>query len=379
MGALSGIKIVELAAIGPAPFCGMLLADMGAEVVRIERMHPVDLGVPIDRRFEILLRGRRWLAVDLKKPEGISIVLALLAKADALIEGFRPGVTERMGLGPADCLARNPRLVYARMTGWGQDGPLATAAGHDIDYIALTGVLDAIGPKGGAPVPPLNLVADYGGGGAYLAIGVLAGIISARSTGQGQVVDAAMIDGAASLLTGVFAQLANGTWNSGRGTNVLDGGAPWYTVYEAADGKHVAIGAIENRFYAELLRRLDIDDHDASGQYDRQRWPALRERLAAVFRSRTRDEWTDLLEGTDTCFAPVLTVVEAKGYRHHRARGTFVEIDGLTQPGAAPRFSATPSRPGRIVRASDATLLSDWGVDAALVESARRSGALAAQ
>jgi len=376
MGALTGIKIVELAAIGPTPFCGMLLADMGAEVLRIDRREPVDLGVPIDRRVELLLRGRRTIAVDLKKRAGVTLVLDLVARADALIEGFRPGVTERLGLGPAECLARNARLVYGRMTGWGQDGPLASAVGHDIDYIGLAGVLDAIGPAG-TPVPPLNLVADYGGGGAYLAIGVLAGIISARTTGAGQVVDAAMIDGAASLLTSVFAQMANGTWNEERGTNILDGGAPWYSVYETADQKHIAVGALERRFYAELLRRLEITDHRADDQYDRARWPALRERLASIFRSRTRDEWSALLEGTDVCFAPVLSAKEAMAHPHNRARGTFVEIDGVPQPSPAPRFSRTPSRAGRVTTTADTAALKDWGVDPALIDAARRAGAIA--
>jgi len=376
MGALSGIRIVELAAIGPTPFCGMLLADMGAEVLRIDRREPVDLGVPIDRRVELLLRGRRTIAVDLKKPAGVALVLDLVARADALIEGFRPGVTERLGVGPAECLARNPRLVYGRMTGWGQDGPLASAVGHDIDYIALAGVLDAVGPAG-APVPPLNLIADYGGGGAYLAIGVLAGIISARTTGAGQVVDAAMIDGAASLLTSVFAQMANGTWNDERGTNILDGGAPWYSVYETADQKHIAIGALERRFYAELLRRLEITDHRTDDQYDRARWPALRERLASIFRSRTRDEWSALLEGSDVCFAPVLSTKEAMAHPHNRARGTFVEIDGVPQPAPAPRFSRTPSRAGRVTTTADTTALMEWGVDPALIDAARRAGAIA--
>ena len=378
-GPLAGVRVLELAGVGPAPFCGMLLADMGADVLRVDRIAPIDLGVHIEPRFDLLRRGRRSVAIDLKSPSGLALARALVAKADALIEGFRPGVTERLGLGPADCLAINPRLVYGRVTGWGQEGPLAQAAGHDINYIALSGVLGAIGEKDGPPIPPLNLIGDFGGGGTYLAIGVLAALLEARSSGKGQVVDAAMVDGATSLLAHVFAQRAAGTWSDTRGSNILDGGAPWYGVYETSDGKYVAVGAIESRFYAELLRRLEIEDHDVADQHDRAKWPALRGRLAEAFKRKTRQQWCELLEGTDACFAPVLTLAEASEHRHNRERRTIVSVDGVTQPAAAPRFSRTTTAAGAPPdrHADGSVALRDWGVGVAEIDAARKAKAIA--
>ena len=379
-GPLAGVRVIELAGIGPAPFCGMLLADMGADVLRIDRIGEVDLGIRVEGRFDLLLRGRRSVAIDLKRPEGVGLALRLVSRADAFIEGFRPGVTERLGLGPTECLAANPRLVYGRVTGWGQDGPLAQAAGHDINYIALAGTLDTIGQRGGPPIPPLNLIGDYGGGGMFLAIGVLAALLECRSSGKGQVVDAAMVDGATSLMTSVFSQLANGSWTAARGSNLLDGGAPWYSVYETADGRYVSVGAIESRFYAELLRRLGIEDHDAADQYDRAKWPALRERIAETFRTKTRAEWCELLEGTDACFAPVLGIGEVATHRHMRARGTVVSPDGVDQPAPAPRFSRTPTRAGGAPPRRGAhtrEALVEWGVPESEVASARAAGAIA--
>ena len=354
MGPLTSVKVVELAAIGPAPFCAMLLADLGADVIRLDRTVPVDLGVRVSADRNLLNRGRRSVAVDLKTSAGIEIVKRLVMDADVLIEGFRPGVTERLGIGPDECLHLNPHLVYGRVTGWGQTGPLAHAAGHDIDYIALSGVLGTIGPEEGAPVPPLNLIGDYGGGGAYLALGVISAVLEARTSGRGQVVDAAMVDCAASLLTSVFSQKASGSWVGKRGSNALDGGAPWYRTYETADGKYVAIGAIEPKFYDELLRLVGIDDDSRRLQHDREAWPRLREQFARAFKGKTRAEWCAILEGSDACFAPVLDLDEAPSHPHARARRTFIEVDGVVQPAPAPRFSRTspqvrssPPQPGQ--------------------------------
>jgi alpha-methylacyl-CoA racemase len=343
VGPLSGIKVIELAGIGPGPMCGMLLSDMGAEVIRVDRTSESGLGVPSPTKFEVMNRGRRSIAVDLKQPEGRDVVLRLVEKADALIEGFRPGVAERLGLGPDDCWKRNPKLVYGRVTGWGQTGPLAHAAGHDINYIALTGALHAIGRRGEAPVPPLNLVGDFGGGALYLAVGVLAALLEAQKSGKGQVVDAAMVDGAASLMSILYGLFASGMWVDRRGENLLDSGAPFYDVYETKDGKHVAIGSIEAKFYAELLRLSGLEKEDLPKQFDREAWPAMKERFAAVFRTKTRDEWCAIMEGSDVCFGPVMTMKEAASHPHMKERGTFVEIDGVVQPGPAPRFSRTPS------------------------------------
>jgi alpha-methylacyl-CoA racemase len=379
-GPLSGVKVLELAGIGPGPFCGMLLADMGADVLRVDRLEPADLGLPLDPRFDVVARGRRSIGLDLKRPQAVATALALVEKADVLIEGFRPGVTERMGLGPDVCLTRNSRLIYARVTGWGQDGPLAQAAGHDIDYIALSGALHAIG-RPETPLPPLNLIGDYGGGAMYLAFGVTCALVERNASGRGQVIDAAMSDGAASLMAIFYGRLAAGRWRDERGVNALDGGAPWYDVYETADGKHVAIGAIEGRFYAELIKRLGLDPATLPGQHERTRWPELRARLRETFKQKTRDEWCALLEGHDVCFAPVLSLREAPAHPHNRARDTFVERDGVVQPAPAPRFSRTP---GRIARGAPrpgqggAAALADWGFDAESVARFQADGALLA-
>jgi alpha-methylacyl-CoA racemase len=379
MGPLSGLKVVELAGIGPAPFCAMLLSDMGAEVLRVDRTEAVDLGVPIDPRLDLLNRGRRSAALDLKTPAGVAVLKRLVAQADALIEGFRPGVLERLGLGPDQCFAVNPRLVLGRVTGWGQEGPLARSAGHDINYIALAGALGLIGPKDGPPVPPLNLVGDYGGGALYLAFGVVCALLEARTSGVGQVVDAAMVDCVASLLTSAYAQLAGGGWIADRAANLLDGGAPWYAAYETADGGFVCVGAIEPRFYAELLRRIGIADEPLPDQHDRAGWPRLRQRFTEVFKGQTRDAWIAALEGTDACFAPVLSLAEAPRHPHNAARGTFVEVDGITQPGPAPRFSRTKPalRRGPALRGEHTEeVLADWGFAAEELATLRQAGVI---
>jgi len=378
-GPLAGIKVVEIAGIGPGPFCAMMLADMGAEVLRVDRTAEADIGFAGDPRKSLLNRGRRSVAVDLKNAAGIGAVKRLVAGADALIEGFRPGVMERLGLGPDECLAANPRLVYGRMTGWGQDGPIAHAAGHDINYIALSGVLHAIGRHGGPPVPPLNLVGDFGGGGMYLAFGVACALLEAGRSGRGQVVDASMVDGSASLSTAIFGLRAMGIWSEERGDNLLDSGAPWYDVYEAKDGKYVAIGSLERRFYGELMRLTGLAADNPPTQWDRTQWPELRARLATVFKAKTRDEWCAIMEGSDVCFAPVLSYTEALQHPHNRARGTFVEVDGIEQPAPAPRFSRTPpaiqrppARPGEHTDEA----LADWGFSAADIAQLRQAGAL---
>ena len=336
-GVLAGLRVVELAGLGPVPFAGMLLADMGAEIVRIDRHGAERPGL------EVVDRGRRIVAADLKDPADLDIVMSLLQGADVLLEGFRPGVLERLGLGPELLLARNPRLVVGRMTGWGQTGPLAGAAGHDLNYVALTGALAAIGPRA-APVPPLNLVGDYGGGALYLAMGVLAAVLSARQTGRGQVVDCAMCEGALSLMSVFYQMAATGDWRTERAANVIDGGAHFYGVYACADGRFVTVGAIEPKFYALLLRELGLSDDPAfADQDDPAGWPRLRERLAALFATRTRAEWCRLLEGTDACFAPVLDLEEAPHHPHLTERGSFATVDGIPVPGPAPRFLGTPS------------------------------------
>src|SRR5215469_6439185 len=342
MGPLSGIKILEFAGIGPCPMAAMMLAEMGATVLRIDRIADSDLGIPMPTQFEVLKRSRHIIRLDLKRPEAVALTLRLVEQSDALIEGFRPKVMERLGLGPDVCLARNPRLVFGRVTGWGQGGPLAHAAGHDLNYIALTGALHAIGRAGGPPTPPLNLVGDFGGGALYLVVGVLAAIIAARQSGKGQVVDAAMVDGASSLMSSIYGGKASGRLGGPRGTNVTDSGAHFYEVYECADGRYVSVAAIEAKFYAELLRRLEIDPATMPAQMDRSRWPEAKQRLAERFRTRTRDEWGALLEGTDACFAPVLSMEEAPHHPHNQARDVFTELEGVSQPAPAPRFSRTP-------------------------------------
>ena len=379
-GPLAGLRVIELAGIGPVPMCATLLADLGADVVRIDRLEPSGLGIEMDRRVHVHGRSRRSAAFDLKVPAAREAVLALVAGADVLLEGFRPGVAERLGLGPHACHARNPRLVYGRMTGYGQDGPLAQAAGHDLNYLAVAGALHAIGPAGGAPVPPLNLVGDYGGGALYLAFGVMAALHERTHSGRGQVVDAAMVDGVASLM-GLFHGLqAAGSWQEARGTNLLDGGAPFYATYETADGKWVAIGAIEPKFFAELARRIGLDERFVAAQNDRSQWPALREALAALMRSRTREDWCALLEGSDACFAPVLTLQEAVRHPHAVARGSYLELEGVVQPGPAPRLdrSGAPApRPAPEVGAHTHEVLAQAGLGAGEIDALRACGAIA--
>jgi alpha-methylacyl-CoA racemase len=344
-GPLHGLRVIELASIGPGPMCGMLLADLGADVVRVDRLEDSGLGLPLPRRFDVNARSRRSVALDLKSPAGRDAVLALIDGADVLIEGFRPGVTEKLGLGPDDCRSRNPRLVYGRMTGFGQQGPLAQAAGHDLNYIALSGALHAIGPGGGKPLPPLNLVGDYGGGALYLAFGILAALFERQRSGLGQVVDAAMVDGAASLASIFYGLHAGGSWDAERGRNLLDGGAPFYDTYRTADGHFVSVAALEPKFFAALAQRLALDERFVQGQYDRRLWPELRLAIAAAIAAHTRDEWCARLEGSDACFAPVLSFAEAPRHRHAQARGAFVDVEGVLQPAPAPRFDRTP--PGR--------------------------------
>jgi alpha-methylacyl-CoA racemase len=372
-GPLHGLKLVEFVGLGPAPFCSMLFADLGAEVIRIDRLGSAGaLGLP--PRFDVVARGRRSIALDLRSEAGREAALQLLARADALIEGFRPGVMERLGLGPEDCLSRNPRLVYGRMTGWGQTGPLARTAGHDIDYLALSGALHAIGHAGGRPVPPLNYVADYGGGAMFLAFGLMAALHEARGSGQGQVVDAAMTEGA-SLLSSIFHGLrAAGEWSERRGENLLDSGAPFYDTYACADGRFLALGALEPQFQAELLQRLGITEPELAAPVPRERWPQLRERLTALLATRSRDDWCTVFEGGDACVAPVLDWDEAPRHPQHQARSAFIELDGVTQAAPAPRFSRTPAaRPTPPVApgADTEAILRDWGVDAAVVERLR--------
>lgn len=357
MGPLDGIRIIEMAGIGPAPFCGMMLADMGAEVIRIDRREKADLGLDRSPAFEVMNRGRKTIALDIKKPEAIAIVKRLVKDADALIEGFRPGVMERLGLGP-DVLAEiNPRLVFGRMTGFGQEGPMAQRAGHDINYIALAGVLHHLGRQDEKPTHPLNLVGDFGGGGMYLAFGVVCAMLEARRSGKGQVVDAAMVDGAASLMAMFHGMWSEGIWNEARGTNMLDTGAPWYDVYETKDGKWISIGAIEKRFYADLLERLELATEVLPLQHDRSGWPLLRQRFTETIKSKTRSEWERIFADSDACFAPVLAISEVSGHPHNAVRETFVTRDGVQQPAPAPRFSRThaelppaPQEPGRDTR-----------------------------
>jgi alpha-methylacyl-CoA racemase len=339
-GPLTGLTVIELAGIGPGPFAAMMLADLGADVIRVDRPG----GGARDPRTDLLNRGKRSVLLDLKRPAAVQAVLALAGSAGALIEGYRPGVAERLGIGPEDCWAVNPKLVYGRMTGWGQSGPLSRAAGHDIGYISLTGALHAIGEQGGPPQIPINLLGDFGGGSTYLVIGILAALREADRTGRGQVVDAAIVDGAAHLLTMVHALLAGGGWTDERGSNLLDGGAPFYSVYATADGRHMAVGALEGKFYAELLRLLELDE-DPARQLDRAHWLELRERLAAAFATRTQAEWTTVFDGTDACVAPVLSLREAPAHPHVAARGTLVEADGVLQPAPAPRFSGAQPGP----------------------------------
>ncbi len=378
-GPLEGVRIVELAGLGPAPFAGMMLADAGADIVRIDRHEKAAYPPLSEPHVDLMNRGRRSVAVDLKNPAGVELVLRLVEQADGLMEGFRPGVAERLGIGPTTCLERNPKLVFGRMTGWGQNGPMAPRAGHDIDYIALAGALDPIGRAGDRPVPPLNLVGDFGGGGMLLAFGMLAAIISAQRTGRGQVVDAAMVDGAAALMAMTYTLRSAGMWNGPRGTNLLDTGAPFYEVYETSDGGFMGVGAIETQFYAELIRLLDLEGEELPPQMDREAWPAMKERFAAIFATRSRAEWEKVFEGSDACVAPVLSMDEAPHHPHNRVRGTFTEVAGVVQPAPAPRFESTPGsirrpppNPGQ--HADEA--LADWGLTDAEVAELRTAGAI---
>ncbi len=354
-GPLAGIQVLEIAGIGPGPFCGMMLADMGADVVRVDRAGSVGARDPGAPSLDVLARGRRSVGIDLKQAEGVETVLRMVEQADVLIEGFRPGVMERLGLGPDVCLARNPRLVFGRMTGWGQEGPMAHAAGHDINYIALAGALEPIGRAGQNPVPPLNLVGDFGGGGMLLAFGIVTALVERARSGAGQVVDAAMVDGAATLMAFFHGMKAMGGHGpGGRGTNILDTGAHFYDTYETSDGKYVSIGSIEPQFYAELIEKLGLADEELPHQMDKSAWPALKQRFEAIFKTRSRDEWCELMEGSDVCFAPVLSMDEVADHPHIRYRDTFVESHGLTQPAPSPRFSRTsaalarpPAHPGQ--------------------------------
>jgi len=387
-GPLSGLRVVELNCRGPGPFAGMVLADLGAEVVSIARVEDVAAGpdesgmerlLKGHRRIDLVTRGKRSAAVDLKHPEGLGIVLRMAEQADVVIEGSRPGVAERLGLGPQTCLERNPRLVYARITGWGREGPYARTPGHDINYVALAGALEHLRPPGAPPMPPLNLLGDYGGGGMLLVVGIMSALFERSRSGQGQVVDAAMVDGVALLMTLFYGLRAEHLWSDDPGANILDLGAPHYNVYETADGRYVAVGAGEPQFYRELLRRLELDEGLADGQGEPGTWPAGKELVAAAFKRKTLDEWCRLLEGTDTCFAPILTMAEAPEHPHHVARETFVEVDGVVQPAPAPRFSRTPaSVPGSPVVAGQHTVdvLVAWGVDQAEVRSLLGEGAV---
>ncbi len=374
------MTVVEIVGLGPGPFCGMLLADLGADVIRIDRADPGRMFVPTDPAVDVLARGRRSIAIDLKVPAGVELVLRLAESADAMFEGMRPGVAERLGIGPEEAIGRNPALVYGRMTGWGQDGPWAQMAGHDIDYIALTGMLHAVGREGEPPVPPLNLVGDFGGGGLLLALGMLAAILSARQTGEGQVVDAAMVDGASVLGSFIWGLAAGGGWTTTRGTNLLDTGAPFYDVYETSDGEHMAVGALEPQFFAALAELLDLPAELAAAQWDRDAWPELRRAIAGRFATRTRDEWAAHFAGSDACVAPVLDFEEAPHHPHLAARGTFTEVAGVVQPAPAPRFSSTPTGeptpPAPAGSGTDA-ILAQIGLDPAEIEALRGRGVIA--
>lgn len=377
-GPLDGVKMIEIAGIGPGPFCAMMLADLGADIIRVDRADKVTGADPATPSLDILNRGRRSIGVDLKSPDGVETVLQLIEGADALIEGFRPGVMERLGLGPDVCLARNPRLVYGRMTGWGQEGPLANVAGHDINYMSITGALAAIGRAGEPPVPPLNLVADFGGGGMVLALGIAAALVERNSSGKGQVIDAAMVDGVAVMMSIFHGMAAMGVWDEVRGTNMLDSGAHWYDAYLTADGEAISVGPVEPQFYADLLARLGLDPNEYP-QYDKAKWPALKVRFTEIFKSKTRAEWVDLLEGTDVCFAPVLKMTEAPEHPHNKARGTFVEVAGTLQAAPAPRFSRTPGTidaPPPHAGQHTQEILTELGLDQGAIDALVESGAV---
>ena len=382
MGPLKGLKVVEMAGIGPAPFCAMLLADMGAEVVRIDRLVASDIGIPVPPKYDLLNRNKRSLAIDIKSVEGRETVLDLISKADVLIEGFRPGVMERLGLGPDECLKRNASLVYGRMTGWGQDGPLSQVAGHDINYIAITGALNAIGRQGQPPTVPLNLVGEFGGGSLYLAMGILAAIYEVKNSGSGQVVDAAISDGTANLMSLVYSYYQTGFWSLDRGENVVDSGSPFYDVYETSDGRYVSVGAVEKKFYADLLDRLGLDQNELPRQNDKAGWPALRDRFGSVFLSKTQAEWCEIFDGSDACFAPVLDINEAVHHPHNQYRKTHVDIDGVINPAPAPRFSHTPSEITKTPSAigeDSSEVLAAWGYSETAIDDLKAKGVINTQ
>ncbi len=379
MGPLNGIKVIEIAGIGPGPFCAMVLADLGAEVIRVDRANGVADDFPADPPRDILNRGRKSIGVDLKSPEGVETILRLVESADALIEGFRPGVAERLGIGPDECMGRNPKLVYGRMTGWGQTGSYAPMAGHDINYISLSGVLSTLGRAGEPPVPPINLVGDFGGGGMLLALGVCAALVETGNSGEGQVIDAAMTDGSALLATMIHGFIASGIWNDERGTNMLDTGAPFYDVFECADGEYISIGSIEPQFYAELMRITELGDAGLAAQHDRGNWTDNKSRIAAAIKEKTRAEWVELMEGSDVCFAPVLSPQEAYVHPHNVERETFVEVAGVMQPAPAPRFSRTPgaiSSPPPHAGQHTEEILSGWGFSSDDIQALQSSGAV---
>jgi alpha-methylacyl-CoA racemase len=379
MGPLQGITIIEIAGIGPGPFAAMSLADMGADVVRVERPGGGLFAARQDTRLDLLNRGKRCIGIDLKTPEGVDTVLALVERADALLEGNRPGVMERLGLGPDVCLARNPKLVYGRMTGWGQDGPLAGDVGHDLNYVALSGALHAMGRRGEKPAIPLNLVGDFGGGGLMLAYGMVCALLEARGSGQGQVVDAAMVDGAATLMASTYAAYQVGFWSDERGTNVLDSGAHFYEVYETADGKYISIASVEPQFYAALMTQLGDEVEGMDNQWDMDNWPEYKARLADLFRRRSRDEWDAIFEHADICYAPVLSLAEVRHHPHHRARGTYLDDGKIWQPAPAPRFSRTPGeirRPPAEIGAHSREILEQFGFTPARIDALIDSGAV---
>lgn len=376
MGPLKGMKVVEIGSIGPGPFCAQMLADMGADIIRIDRKGQ---GAMVQDKYNVLHRGRRSVAIDLKSSDGVDAVLKLIEKADALIEGFRPGVTEKLGIGPVVSLKRNPKLVYGRMTGWGQDGPLAEAAGHDINYIALSGALHCIGKEGEPPPPPLNLIGDFGGGGMMLAFGIMCGLFEVQKSGKGQVVDASMVEGSAIMMNLFYGFLAAGGWSEAKGTNLLDGGAHFYQCYETLDQKWVSVGSIEPQFYALLLKHAGISDADFQNQMDMQKWPGFKNKLAEVFKQKTRDEWCEIMEGTDVCFAPVLSMSDAIRHPHNEARKSFIEIDGVLQPAPAPRFSRTkPDIPNPPPSSGEhnVSALKDWGFSMDEIEALKKAEAI---
>ena len=375
MGPLKGIKVVEMAAIGPVPFCAMMLSDMGAEVIRIDRLNQKGSG----HRANVLFRGRKSIAVDLKDKQGIDVALALIGKSDVILEGFRPGVMERLGLGPDICLGQNPKLVYGRMTGWGQNGKLSQAAGHDINYISVAGALGAMGYPDRPPTPPLNLVGDFGGGAMYLLSGVLAALLERHSSEKGQVIDAAMTDGTASLLSGFYGMMAMGMWTTERYKNRLDGGAFYYGSYECKDGKHISLGSLEPQFYALLLEKCEVSDESFQDQLDQETWPQKRENMECIFKTKTRDQWCEILEGSDVCFAPVLNLEEAPHHPHNRERNTFVEFEGVTQPSPAPRFSRTQGdiqSSAALIGENSEEILENWGFTSEQINELRKNNAI---